>query len=179
MSPLASTDPDTPPQTPEHFPGDCWHELRDAQMDDRWEDLAEMVGQVTAMYRRAAIVMGRETDPVAEALAAGPYFDGRSLIVVHAHLAAWWRLSQGHVHRPLPGIIALDPLLKDWRKWLRSEVVLWILDRPRLVRLAAIVVARSLVQRVATIEAEMDLWEGLRAEYPLPPNPQRDLIRAT
>lgn len=179
MAPLKSTDPDAPPQTPEHFLGDCWHELRAAQTATRRDDLAEIAGQVTAMYRRASIVMGREDDPVAEALEAGPFFDGRSLIVAHAHLAAWRRLRQGHVHWPLPGIIDLDPLLREWSKWVRYEVVVWILRRPRLIRLATTVVARSLAQRVATIEAERDLWDGLRAEYPLPPNPQRDLFRAT
>jgi hypothetical protein len=39
------------------------------------------------MYRRASVVLGRGEDRAAQALRAGPVFDGRSLTVAHAHLA--------------------------------------------------------------------------------------------
>ncbi|HMR61676.1 hypothetical protein, partial [Amaricoccus sp.] len=129
---------EAPWQTRPYFHGDDWHELRDAQYEDRWDDLAMMVGRVSDMYRRASVVMGREDDPVAEALRAGPFFDGRSLTVAQAHLAAHWRWKEGHVNPSLPGILDMELLLEAWRKWVMSEVTLWIIDSPILVRRAAI-----------------------------------------
>jgi hypothetical protein len=164
------------PRSRPYFHGDDWHELRDAQYDDRWEDLAMMVGRVSDMYRRASVVMGREDDPVAEALRAGPYFDGRSLTVAHAHLAAFWRLRNGHVNPSLPGLLDLEPLLAEWRRWVIDEVTLWIIHRPILVRRAALVTTRSLVQRTGTILAEAELWESLKEFYPLPPPDHPELF---
>lgn len=158
------------------FRGDDWHELRDAQYVDRSDDLAGMAGTVHDMYQRACVVVGREDDAVAQSLRAGPFFDPQSLAPAHAHLAAVWRLRNGHVHPSLPGVVDMYPLVRDWQRWLSSEVILWIIDRPLLVRQAAIVVTRSLIQRTSTIVAEMDLLDTLRDRYPLPPTEQMDLF---
>lgn len=158
------------------FHGDDWHELRDAQHDQRWDDLAVMVGRISDTYRRASVVMGCEDDPVAEALRAGPFFDGRSLVVAHSYLAAFWRHANGHVNPSLPGMLDLGPLLGQWRSWMRREASFWIIHHPILVRRVALVATRSLVQRVDTIVAEMDLWESLREFYPLPPPDHADRL---
>lgn len=59
-------------------------------------------------------------------------------------------------------------------------MTLSIIHRPILVRRAALVVARgaraSLVQTAATVIAEMDLRDSLRASYPLPPPDATDPI---
>ncbi len=158
------------------FEGDDWHELRDAQYDQRENDLAIIMGRVCDMYLRASVVMAREDDPVAEAIRAGRFFDARSLMVAHAHLAAFWRLKHGHVNPSLPGILDMWSLLDAWENWVMHEVTLWILDNPRLVRLSALVCARSLVQTRDTIVAEMDLWDALKEYYALPPPDQGDLF---
>jgi hypothetical protein len=158
-----------PPRSRPSFRGDDWHELRDAQYAGRLDDLAMLVGEVSDMYLRACVVMGCEDDPVAEALRAGPFFDARSLFVAHARLAAVWRLRHGHVHPTVPGLLDLGPELAQWRAWVVGEVTFWILRRPLLLRRAALVVTRSLVQTPATIVAEMDLRDSLADFYPLPP----------
>lgn len=158
------------------FRGDDWHELRDGQYDGRWDDIAAMVGEIADMYLRASTVMGCEDDPVAAALRAGPFFNGRSLMVAHARLAAFWRLTTGHVHPTLPGLLDLAPELTQWRAWMLREVRHWIIHHPILVRRAALVVARSLVQTADTIVAEMDLWDSLKALYVLPPPDHADLF---
>lgn len=162
------------PQTRPVFLGDDWWELRDAQSAGRAELMARLAGLVCAFYQRAAVVTGRETDPVAIAFRKEKLFDLRAVYVAHDHLAGHWRLIQGHVHPPIPGLCDIPRMLDDWRDWAMSEGRRWIVDQPILLRRFALVFAFSRTRD--SLLHEMDLWDALKEHYPLTPPDQGDFF---
>jgi hypothetical protein len=125
-------------------------------------------------YRRSAIVLGKEDDAVLESLRAEPNFDLRTLGVAHAHLAAFWRMQNGHVNPSLPGILDLDKQLHEYHDWVVTEATLWIIDNPLLIRLFALVLVQQ--NTAPGIMAEIDLLDELKVYYPLVPPDQLDLF---
>lgn len=161
------------PVTRPVFPGDDWHELRDYLYDRKADVMSRVVGRVTDMYQRAAVVMGREDDAVAQSLRADKLFDLRTMYVTHGHLAAYWRCKQGHVNPTLPGTFDFEPEYRDWNEWVMHEATLWIIDNPRLVRLFCLALVN---EHRNGLVAEMDLWDELKAYYPLPPPDHPDFF---
>lgn len=162
------------PQTRPVFFGDDWAELRDAQTTARAEAMARLAGCVCRTFLRAAVVMGRETDPAAIALRRDLLFDLRATYVAHDHLAGHWRLVQGHVHPPIPGLCDIRRMVRDWQDWALREASLWVLDQPLLLRRFALVIAYS--RTGDSLLHELDLWDTLKEQYPLTPPAQGDFF---
>lgn len=156
------------------FAGDDWHELRDWLYGERAIACSRIAGLVFDFYRRAAIVLDRTDDAVLESLTAVKHFDLRTLGVAHAHLAAYWRRQNGHVDPTIPGLLSHSRLVDEFEDWVIGEASLWIVDNPRLVRLFALVLVQQ--NTASGIAAEMDLWDELKAFYPIVPPENRDLF---
>ncbi|MDP3959445.1 MAG: hypothetical protein Q8Q26_05140 [Pseudorhodobacter sp.] len=156
------------------FAGDDWHELRDAQNDESNETVSRIAGLVADFYRRAAIVMGDREDSILDSLQVTRLFDVRTLGVAHAHLAAYWRFTNGHVNPTLPHIVTFDHMVRDWQEWVWGMSALWIIDNPLLVRLFCLVLVQQ--NTADGIVAEMDLWDELRRFYALPGTETRDMF---
>lgn len=162
------------PRTPPSFAGDDWHELRDIQLDHAAELLSRMAGRCAESYLRAAVVLDRENDAVAQSLRAEKTFDLRTLRVALAHMAAFWRHGDSLPDPMLPGLSDPYRWLDQWADWAMSECTLWIIDNPRLIRLFCLVLVQQ--NTADGIIAEWNLWDALKEHYPVPPNPQRDLF---
>jgi hypothetical protein len=131
-----------------------------------------MVGHVARTYRRSAVVLAAQDDWVALRLVAAQPLPLRVVMQAHEHLAAFWRLTKGHLYP--------DPTFMDggaweaWQKWVTAEATLWIVDNPSLVRHTALLLASA--GRPEALAAERALWAELRSYYPLPPPEQDDLL---
>jgi hypothetical protein len=151
------------------FTGDDWHELRDAQHARRDQVVAALAGRVADVYQRCAVATGRTDEPLARLVRAQRVFHPRALYPTHDWLAAFWRARHGHLVPTLPGMVILDPMVRDWHRWAVQEVMRWLLHWPDLVRTYARALAAA---RVSGVESEeIDLWDELRPRYPLPPHP--------
>lgn len=162
------------PHARQVFFGDDWPELRDAQAAGRADLAARLAGRVRDMYLRAAVVAGRETDPVAIALRNDQDCDLRAVYGAHDHLAGHWRLIRGHLLPPPGEPCDLAPLLRDWQDWAMSEAGLWIVDQPLLVRRFALAFVFS--RTSDSLCHAIDLWDALKEHYPLTPPAQGDFF---
>jgi hypothetical protein len=164
------------PETRPFFAGDDWDELREDQYWNRYQTRAGIADRIVKAYLRAAVATGREDDAIALALRSGAP-DATPLMLAFAHLAAYWRYAHAHA--------AFRERFYDpdrdwivWERWILDEVAAWLLDCPRLLRLAVILLVRPppVQPPVQPLLAEAEMWELLQRRYPLPPPEQPDLL---
>lgn len=156
------------------FKGDDWQELRDSQA--RWaaDTMSRVVGEVNHYYQRAAVATGTQESLLARALRGEKEFDLRTVYVAHGHMAAHWRLANGHVNPTLPGLYQVDRHTEEFMEWAWKEPANWFFENPGLIHLFAVVIEGW--QSVNTLLNEMALWDELKAWYPLPPPENLDFF---
>lgn len=165
------------PRSQMNFAGDIQHDLRDVFCDQRAETVALWAGEAAHAYLGAARLLGQRDDPVADCLAAEDRFDVWTLQVAHDRLAAYWRATRLAEALADPGKCALNTpravprssyhaLLVTWRAWLIGETRAWARTRPGNIRLICLILVQQNVTRGRV--AEMDLYDAIKAQYPLP-----------
>ena len=156
------------------FKGDDWQELRDEQA--RWaaDTMSRVVGEVKLYFQRAAVATDTQDSLLARTLRGEKEFDLRTVYVAHGHMAAHWRLSNGHLNPTLPELSRVDRLADEFMDWAKREPTQWFFENPRLLHLFAVATAGW--QSVNTLQNEMALWDELKSWYPLPPPENLDLF---
>lgn len=167
------------PRSRPNFAGDLQHDVRDSMLEGRAETLAIWTGLAANHYLAAAHLLAIKDDPVADSLEVFPHFDLHSLQVAHDHMAAHWRqrwmpeflsatypyvgdtpdYPRCHYRRSIAGC------LYGFRLWLQLTTDKDARHHPVVIRRLCLV----LVQQNTTTGylAEMDLFETLRARYPV------------
>ena len=169
------------PRSPKAFPTDVQHDFRDHMYAVRSATLADWMGEAARTYLRAAdILRRRRIDPLAIALDMDDLFDGRTLMVAHDHMAAFWRNCQmrevmagrgrrywGREPEQLYNIVnSPRELIAIFRQWLRWQIGAWADRRPDLLELFLFAVVGEHTRSGHLVEAE--LYYTLATNYPVP-----------
>jgi hypothetical protein len=142
-----------PPDHPAPPPADT--PLRMLQEARFLETAALMAGLAVDLYRAACTLTGRAGDALSDCLSDDTVLDLRLLAPAHDHLAAHWRAQRG----------GTAPTAEDWQSWLATELRIWAIAQPALLRTLCLALVRS-----DTPTGNLHLAEiaaALRSRYPL------------
>ncbi len=165
------------PRSLPNFPGDLQHDLRDFLQDHRNDTIALWSGLAAQTYINAAILLGIPDDPVADCLMADDRLNPAYLSVAHDMMAAYFRRHvmpavldgpDTFILRGKRGAVkwSYQGLLMAFQNWLMAETADLAVTRPRVVRLICLIIVQQ--NSSAGRNAQIDLFEALRENYPVP-----------
>jgi hypothetical protein len=167
------------PKTPPHFPGDLQHDLRNHLLSLRLETIAQWEGEANRLYLRVAdILRRRKIDPLAITLDMDDRLDARTLMVAHAHMAAFWRATclpevmqtAGKRRWGPQGLYnhlnSYGDLTAIFRSWLMMQTNHWADHRPDVLELMLLAVVGDHTRSGIAVEAEF--FYTLAWDFPVP-----------